>query len=156
MTTRQTLLENLGYPIDRLPKPAALYESVVLSGQTAFVSGALPVDGERGLLYSGKLGRELTVAEGQKAAALAAANVLRALAAKLGSLDAIERIVKVGGYVSSEEGFTEQHLVANGASELFVAVLGEAGRHARAAVGVRELPLGAAVEVDAIVEVRPL
>lgn len=154
MSNRQLLLENLGYPMDRRPSPAALYESVVLSGQTAFVSGTLPVDGPLGLIFSGKLGRELTVAAGQKAAALAAANILRVLAAKLGSLDRIERILKICGYVSSAAGFTEQHLVVNGASELFVSVLGEAGRHARAAVGVFELPLGAPVEVEAIVEVR--
>lgn len=154
MSRRQLLLENLGYPIDRLPKPAALYESVVLSGSTAFVSGALPTDGSSGLLFLGKLGRELKVEDGQKAAALAAANILRVLSAKLGSLDRIVRIVKIGGYVSSADGFTEQHLVLNGASELFISVLGEAGRHARAAVGVYELPLGASVEVEAIVEVE--
>lgn len=156
MTTREAILEKLGFPLDRLPKPAALYESVVLSGDLAFVSGSLPVDGPDGALVRGKLGQELTVQQGQRAAALAAANVLRALAHELGSLDAIARIVKLGGYVSSAEGFTDQHLVVNGASELLVEVLGEAGRHSRAAVGVWELPLGAAVEIEAIVEVRRL
>lgn len=140
--------------MDRLPKPAALYESVVITGRTAFVSGTLPVDGPLGVVFSGKLGRELALVDGQKAAELAAANILRLLAAKLGSLDPIERILKISGYVSSEPGFLEQHLVVNGASELFIAVLGDAGRHARAAVGVQELPLGAAVEIEAIVEIR--
>lgn len=154
MTTREAILEKLGFPLDRLPKPAALYETVVLTGDLAFVSGCLPIDGPDGALLRGKLGKDLTVKEGQKAAALAAANVLRALARKLGSLDAVVRIVKLGGYVSSAEGFTDQHLVVNGASELMVEVLGAAGRHSRAAVGVFELPLGAAVEVEAIAEVR--
>jgi enamine deaminase RidA (YjgF/YER057c/UK114 family) len=100
------------------------------------------------------VGRDLTLEQAQVAAALCAANVLRQLRAELGSLDRIARILRVGGYVNCTDTFTEQHLVINGASELFAKVLGDAAPHARTAIGMQQLPLGSSVEVDAIVEIR--
>ncbi len=155
MSSRERKLEELGYPLDRVPKPAALYRAVVVSGTTAYVSGAIPFDGDGPVVSKGKVGADLTVEEAQKAAALCAANVLRVARAELGSLDRIVRVLRVGGYVNSTPEFTEQHLVINGASQLLLDVLGEAGRHARSAIGVAQLPLGASVEVDAILEIEP-
>jgi enamine deaminase RidA (YjgF/YER057c/UK114 family) len=154
MSSRERKLEELGYPLDRVPKPAALYRPVVVSGTTAYVSGAIPFDGDGPVVSLGKVGLDLTVEEAKRAAALCAANVLRVVRAELGSLDRIVRVLRVGGYVSSVPDFTEQHLVINGASQLFLDVLGEAGRHARSAIGVAQLPLGASVEVDAIFEIE--
>ncbi len=155
MTSRERKLEELGYPLDRVPKPAALYLPVVVSGTTAYVSGAIPFDGDGPIVSKGKVGLDLSLEDAQRAAALCAANVLRVVRAELGSLDRIVRVLRLGGYVSSPPDFTEQHLVMNGASQLFLDVLGEAGRHARSAIGVAQLPLGASVEVDAILEVLP-
>lgn len=153
MSSREELLARLPFPIHAGPKPAATYAPVAMTGSLAFVSGQLPIDPTGDLSTKGHVGTDVTLSAAKDAAALAAFNVLLALRTALGSLDRIARVVKVTGFVSSAPGFTEQHLVLNGASELLVAVLGEAGRHARAAVGVAELPLGASVEVEAIVEV---
>lgn len=153
MSSREELLARLPFSVHAGPKPAATYAPVARTGSLAFVSGQLPVDQAGNLTCKGRVGTEATLPAAKDAAALAAFNVLCALRTALGSLDRIVRVVKVTGFVSSAPGFTEQHLVLNGASELFVQVLGEAGRHARAAVGVAELPLGASVEVEAIVEV---
>lgn len=155
MTTRERKLEELGYPLDRVPKPAALYRPVVVSGNVAYVSGALPLDGEAGLIVTGRLGEQVTVEEARRGAALCAANVLRVVRAELGSLSRVARVLRLGGYVASAPTFTEQHLVMNGASQLFLDVLGEAGAHARSAIGTAQLPLGASVELDAILELEP-
>ncbi len=155
MTTREHKLEQLGYPLDRVPKPGALYKPVVVHGTTAYVSGAVPFDGDGNLASKGKVGADITLEEAQKAAALCAANVLRVVRAELGSLDRIVRILRVGGYVNCTPDFTDQHLVINGASQLFFDVLGEPARHARTAIGMAQLPLGSSVEVDAILEVTP-
>lgn len=152
---REQKLEQLGFPVDRVPGVGALYRPVVIQGSTAYVSGAVPFDGPGNLQWRGQVGTELTLEEAQKAAALCAANVLRVLRQELGGLDRIQRMLRVGGYVTSAPTFTDHHLVINGASELFVSVLGEAGHHARTAIGVAQLPLGSAVEVDAIVEIVP-
>ena len=93
----------------------------------------------------------MSVEDARRAAALCAANLLRVLAQELGSLERIERVLRISGYVNSEPGFSEQHLVINGASELLIEVLGDAGRHARSAIGTAGLPLGASVEVDMVV-----
>ncbi len=153
MDHRERILEDLGFPLDRVPQAAALYRPLVLHGTTAYVSGALPLDGPGQLRWRGKIGAELSVDEGKEAARLCAANTLRVLRDELGSLARIRRVLRIGGYVNTAPDFTDQHLVINGASELLVAVLGEAGQHARSAFGVAQLPLGAAVEIDAIVEV---
>ncbi len=153
MDHRERTLEELGFPLDRVPQTAALYRPLVLHGTTAYVSGALPFDGPGQLRWRGKVGCELSLEEGKEAARLCAANLLRVLRQELGALTRIHRVLRLGGYVNTAPDFTDQHLVINGASELLVAVLGEAGQHARSAFGVAQLPLGAAVEVDAVVEV---
>ena len=134
--------------------PAANYLPYVISGSLLFISGQLPM--ENGAMYAtGLLGRDVDVAKGQRAAELCAINILaQAKAALGGDLERIVRVVKLGGFVASESYFTEQHLVINGASNLIAEILGDAGKHARAAVGTACLPLNAAVEVDAIIEIR--
>jgi len=115
----------------------------------------VPFDGPGNLVSVGKVGRDVTLEDAQKAAALCAANVLRLVRQEIGSLDRVVRMLRVGGYVNSTEEFSDQHLVINGASELFAQVLGvEAGAHARTALGLAQLPLGSSVEVDAILEIR--
>ncbi len=116
------------------------------------MSGCLPFDAQGQLCHSGKLGRDVSLAEGQAAAELCAASALRVLKDALGSLSRIERVVKVAGFVNCTPEFQEVHLVVNGASELLGRVLGEAGQHARSAVGVASLPLGASVELEAVVK----
>ncbi|MBI2237997.1 MAG: RidA family protein, partial [Actinobacteria bacterium] len=132
--------------------PVASYVPVRVSGDLAYVAGQVAmVEGE--VLHSGHLGAEVSVEEGQEAAKRCALQVLAALKESLGSLDRVRGIVQVNVFVSSAPGFTEQPKVANGASDLFVEVFGESGRHARAAVGVAELPLGAPVEVAVVARV---
>ncbi|OFI39513.1 hypothetical protein BIU82_00055 [Arthrobacter sp. SW1] len=137
-----------------LPEPArsvAAYLPYVHSGNLLFTSGQLPLrDGA--LVASGRLGAGVDVPAGQEAARWCAANVLAQARDALGSLDRVARLVKITVFVASDPEFTEQHLVANGASEFFLEALGDAGRHSRSAVGVAALPLGAAVEVEAIFE----
>jgi enamine deaminase RidA (YjgF/YER057c/UK114 family) len=138
-----------------LPKaaaPVANYVPVVVTGNQAFVSGQVTIwNGE--LRYSGPLGKDLQVADGQKAARLCAHNVVAQLQAALGDLDRVKRCVKLNVFVNSAPGFTEQPKVANGASDFIVEVFGDAGKHARSAIGVAQLPLGVAVEVDATFEI---
>ncbi|SDO88916.1 Enamine deaminase RidA, house cleaning of reactive enamine intermediates, YjgF/YER057c/UK114 family [Nakamurella panacisegetis] len=138
-----------------LPSPAAAagsYVPTVRSGSMLYTSGQLPfVDGK--LPATGKVGAEISPEDAKGYARLAALNALAAVDAAVG-LDNVVRVVKVVGFVASAPGFTAQPGVINGASDLFVEVLGEAGRHARSAVGVAELPLGTPVEVEAIFEVR--
>jgi enamine deaminase RidA (YjgF/YER057c/UK114 family) len=151
MSERERRLMDLGYPLDRVPKPAASYLPLVIDGTTGYLSGAVPFDGGTELAYRGRVPSEISVTEAQRAAALCAANLLRVLAQELGSLQRIERVLRIAGYVNSEPGFGEQHLVINGASELLIDVLGDAGRHARSAIGTAGLPLGASVELDMMV-----
>jgi len=147
-------LAELGLSLPAAATPVAAYVPVVEAGGLLHVSGQLPfVDGQ---LVRGRLGEDVGLEQGHQAAQACALMVLAQVKAYLGgSFDRVERIVKLGAFVNSAGDFTDQPKVANGASELMVAVLGEAGRHARSAVGVPVLPLGAAVEVDAIVAVRP-
>jgi enamine deaminase RidA (YjgF/YER057c/UK114 family) len=145
-------LAGLGLVLPEPAIPVAAYVPVVVAGGLAHVSGQLPfIDGA---LVRGRLGEDRDIEEGYAAARACGLMVLAQLRATLGSLARVERIVKLGAFVSSTSGFTDQPKVANGASELMVAVFGEAGRHARSAIGVPVLPLGAAVEVDAIAVVR--
>jgi len=143
----------LGYPLERMPKPAASYRPLVFDGTTAYLSGAIPFDGGQNLVSSGSVPSRVSLAEAQAAAALCAANLLRVLYAELGSLERIEQVLKLGGYVNSDPGFSEQHLVINAASQVLIDVLGPAGVHARSAIGTQGLPLDASVEVDMIVRV---
>ena len=154
MTPEERLAE-LGHELPEPNPPVANYVGAVTVGNIVFVSGHGPYREGSGYVFKGKLGREVDVATGQKAAELTIVNLLASLKAEIGELDRVKRVVKLLVMVNSDPEFAEQPKVANGASELMVAVLGEAGRHARSAVGVPVLPLGAAVEVDAIVAVRP-
>jgi len=142
----------LGLTLPEPAAPVAAYVPVVVAGGLAHVSGQLPfIDGK---LVTGRLGEDVSLEQGVLAAQACGVMILAQLKAALGSLDRVERIVKLGGFVNSTGDFTDQPKVVNGASELMAAVFGEAGQHARSAVGVPVLPLGAAVEIDAIVAVR--
>ncbi|MFY1634709.1 RidA family protein [Solwaraspora sp. WMMB335] len=144
-------LADLGLTLPSVVPPVAAYVPAVRSGRYVYVSGQLPmVDGA--LAAVGKLGAEVSADEGKSLARRCALNALAAIDQLVG-MDAVTRVVKVTGFVASAPGFTGQPGVLNGASELFGEVFGEAGRHARSAVGVAELPLGAPVEVEVVVEV---
>jgi enamine deaminase RidA (YjgF/YER057c/UK114 family) len=144
-------LAELGLTLPEVAPPLAAYVPAVQSGDHVYVSGQLPlVDGK--LSRTGKVGADVTVEQGAEAARVCALNALAAIDALVG-LGRLVKIVKVTGFVASADGFTGQPAVVNGASELFGTVLGELGRHARSAVGVAELPLGAPVEVEVIAEV---
>jgi len=146
-------LTELGIELPKAAAPVASYQPVVVHGGFAHVSGQLPfVEGE---LVKGRLGEDVSTEDGAVAARACALMILAQLKAALGSLDRVERVVKLGAFVSSAADFTDQPKVANGASDLMAEVFGDAGRHARSAVGVPVLPLGVAVEVDGIVAVRP-
>ncbi|WP_066632609.1 RidA family protein [Desulfolucanica intricata] len=146
-------IKTLGLSIPQAPKPVAAYIPAVKTGDYIYTSGQLPlVEGE--LKYKGKLGRDLSVEEGYEAAKICALNCLGIIKSMVESLDDIEKIVKLTGFVNSSEGFTEQPKVINGASLLLAQIFGDKGTHARSAVGVSELPLGAAVEVEIIVKVK--
>lgn len=138
-----------------LPKaaaPVANYVPVVITGNQAFVSGQVTIwNGE--LRYVGQLGKEFQVEDGQKAARLCGHNIVAQLQAALGDLDRVKRCVKLNVFVNSAPTFTEQPKVANGVSDFIVEVFGDVGKHARSAVGVAQLPLGVAVEVDATFEI---
>lgn len=143
-------LNELGITLPEAAAPVASYQPVVVHGGVAYVSGQLPfVDGE---LLKGRLGETVSIDDGMAAARACGLMILAQLKAS-GLLERVERVVKLGAFVSSTTEFTDQPKVANGASDLMFEVFGEAGRHARAAVGVPVLPLGAAVEVDAVIAI---
>lgn len=146
-------LAELGLTLPEPAAPVAAYVPVVVAGGLAHVSGQVSILG--GHLLKGRLGEDLSLEQGVEGARACGLMILAQLKAALGSLDRVERVVKLGAFINSTADFTDQPKVANGASELMVAVFGEAGKHARSAVGVPSLPLGVAVEVDAIVAVRP-
>lgn len=146
-------LAELGINLPEPAAPVAAYVPVVVAGGLAHVSGQVSIVG--GQLLKGRLGEDLSLEQGVEGARACGLMILAQLKAALGSLDRVERIVKLGAFINSTADFTDQPKVANGASELMAEVFGEAGKHARSAVGVPSLPLGVAVEVDAIVAVRP-
>ena len=146
-------LKELGIELPTAPTPAGSYVPAVTAGNMVFVSGQLPtVAGE--LKYKGKVGTDISLEDANHAAKVCIINALAVLKAHLGSLDNIERIVRLGGFVNSSDGFTMQPKVINGASDFLFEVFGEKGQHARAAVGVNELPLNAAVEVEMTVLIK--
>lgn len=145
-------LKELGIELPTRMAPAANYVPAVRTGNLLFLSGAGPITPD-GSPVRGKLGYDMEVAAGQAAARLVALQLLAAIREALGSLDRVSRIVKVLCMVNSSPDFGEQPQVANGASDLFVEVFGEAGRHARSAVGMASLPVGIAVEIEMVVEV---
>jgi enamine deaminase RidA (YjgF/YER057c/UK114 family) len=145
-------LKEIGIELPQAPKPVATYIPAVRAGNLLFLSGVLPMQNGQ-LVYSGKLGRDLTVEQGMQAAKTAVLNALAIAKQELGTLDRITRVVKVVGHVASAEGFTDQPQVLNGASDLLVEIFGDAGRHARVAIGAAELPRRAAVEIEVILAV---
>jgi enamine deaminase RidA (YjgF/YER057c/UK114 family) len=144
-------LRDLGYELPDVPRPAGSYVPATRVGTLLFTAGQLPFFEGR-LPYTGKVDRDVSVEEGKEAARLCALNAIAAVKAEAGTLENVSRVAKVVGYVASAEGFNGQPKVMNGASELLGELLGERGLHARAAVGVAELPLNAPVEVELVVE----
>jgi enamine deaminase RidA (YjgF/YER057c/UK114 family) len=145
-------LEAMGLKLPPIPKPQGSYLPAVRTGNLVFVAGQLPMrDGQ--LAFKGKVGRDLDVAQAQEASRICFLNLLAALGSAGVSPGQVTRVVRLGGFVQSAEGFSEQPKVINGASDLCQELFGEIGRHARAAVGVSALPLDAAVEIDAVFEV---
>ena len=152
MPTPEERLQQLGVSLPAPAAPVAAYVPCVRTGNLVYVSGQVPlVDGKPSHL--GRLGDDVGLEGGRAAARTCAINVLAALKAELGELSQVRRVVKVTGFVACTADFTDHPNVVNAASELFGETFGEAGRHARAAVGVAALPLGVPVEVDAIAEV---
>lgn len=146
-------IKELNIRLPKVPRPVATYIPAVRAGNLLFLSGVLPFkDGD--LIYKGKVGAGVTQEMGYEAARLATLNALAVINEELGSLDYVNRIVRLTGYVASASGFNKQPAVVNGASDLLVEIFGEAGRHARVSVGVSELPLDSPVEVELIVAVR--
>ncbi|MEM1247614.1 MAG: RidA family protein [Acidobacteriota bacterium] len=146
-------LAELGVELPEPSPPVANYVRATTSGNLVFLAGHIPVrpDGTR---ITGKLGGDLTVEQGYEAARFSAIGLLASLRQEIGSLDRVTRILKVTGMVNSAPDFTEQSAVINGCSDFLVEVFGEKGKHARAAVGMASLPVGAAVEVEMIVEIQ--
>lgn len=145
-------LNDLGIALPTPPAPVASYVPYVISGKQVFVSGQVTI-ADGGIKYVGIVGKDLTLEDGKAAARLCAINILAQLkAAAGGDLDRVKRCVKLGVFVNAVPGFGQQPEVANGASDLIVEVFGEAGRHARAAVGAGSLPRNVAVEVEAVFE----
>jgi len=152
MSTPEERIANLGLSVPEVPKPVAVYIPALRSGNLVYTSGQLPMrDGQ--LMLTGKVGGEVSQEEAVECARQCALNAIAAVRAEVGELSAVKRVVKAVVFVASTPDFTGQPFVANGLSELLGEVFGDAGRHARSAVGVSVLPLDAPVEVELIVEV---
>ena len=146
-------LRELGITLPQAPKPVAIYIPAVRSGNLLFISGQLPTENGQ-LPETGKLGAGVSIEQGQAAARRGTLNALAIARDMLGSLDSVTQVVRLVGHVASAEGFTQQSVVVNGASELLGQIFGEQGKHARLALGAAELPLNAPVEIELILEVR--
>ena len=145
-------LKDLGISIPNAPKPAGSYVPVVLTGKLAFVSGQIPIkDGQ--VVYQGKVGDTQSIGDAQEAAKLCVINGLAQIEAYCGTLDNLEKIIKISGFVNSTKDFTEHPKVINAASDLLMKIFDEKGRHSRIAIGVSSLPLNATVEIDMVVEI---
>ncbi len=153
MKLNTSVLEEKGLQLLPAPKPVGSYVQCIRTGNLLHISGGISVNGEDA--FYGKLGRDLTVEEGQKAAAAAIMNRLAVIRAELGGFDPMTRIVAVNGFVNCTPEFTDQARVLNGASDLLVELFGPEAAHSRSAVGVASLPLGVAVEINMIVEFSP-
>ncbi|EOQ98218.1 endoribonuclease L-PSP [Leptospira wolbachii serovar Codice str. CDC] len=149
----QDTLKQLGLEIPPVPAALAAYIPSKRVGNLVFTSGQLPLVAGK-LRKTGKVGKEVTLAEAQEEAKQCLLNALAAILVQIESLDKIKSIVKLGVFVSSSPEFTEHHLVANGASELVAAIFGDKGKHARFAIGVSSLPLDASVELEVVAEVE--
>ena len=144
-------LASLGIVLPNPPKPAGSYVPVIITGKLVFVSGQIPIkDGK--VVYLGKVTKDISVEEAQKAAKLCMINALAQIKNKIGSLDKISKIVRVSGFVNSTTEFTEHPKVINAASDLIFEIFGTAGQHSRIAIGVASLPLNSCVEIDMIAE----
>lgn len=153
MNKFEEAIANLGLTIPEPTIPVANYVPYVVSGKNVYISGQIPMQAGQ-ITFVGKLGQDFTVEQGQEAARVCALNILALIRhACEGDLGRVVRCVRLGGFVNGTPEFTDQPQVINGASDLMVAVFGERGRHARAAVGVNSLPRGVAVEIDAIFEI---
>jgi enamine deaminase RidA (YjgF/YER057c/UK114 family) len=146
-------LAELGLALPEAPQPAAAYISAVRSGNLVWTAGQIPrVAGQE--LVTGKVGAEVTLEQAKELAGVCALNAVAAVKAEIGDLDKVRRVVKVVGFVASDPSFSDQPTVVNGASELLGEIFGEAGTHARSAVGVAALPLNVPVEVEMVIEVE--
>ena len=151
-TSFEAQVTALGLVLPTPPKPVATYIPVVRTGNLLFLSGMIPLrDGT--LMMAGKLGKDISVEQGYEAARICLLNAVAVIRQHLGTLDRVKQVVKLVGYVASAEGFVQQPAVINGASDLLVKIFGDAGRHARVAVGAAALPLNAPVEIELIVQV---
>lgn len=150
--TIEARLAELGLTLPAAPNPVANYVPFAISGNLLFISGQISKAGD-GTVVTGTLGAGLSVETGQQAARLCALNILAQAKAALGDLDRVAQVLRLTGFVAATADFGDHPKVVNGASDLFVEVLGDKGRHTRAAVGVASLPLGSAVEVDAIIAI---
>lgn len=146
-------LEGLGFRLPEVGKPTGSYVQSVRAGDLLYISGKLPKENGR-LKYPGKVGREVTVEEGKDAARLAALSVLATAKQAIEDLDRVKRVVEIVGYVAVAPGFLDAFEVLEGASEVFVKLFGERGRHARVGVGVAELPANACLQLQATLEVE--
>ncbi len=154
MSQRDAKLESLGYPLDKVKyTPGGIIEPLSVDGDTMYLSGQVPFDGED-LKYVGKVPSKVSVEDASKAAALCAANLLRVARKYLGTLDRVDRVLRITGYVNADPAFTDCHVVINGATNLIREVLGQPGRHARTALGMGQLPLGVSVEVEMILKIK--
>ena len=145
-------LKKLNIKLPNAPEPVGSYVASRKSGNLVFISGQVPFD-EKGNIIKGKVGKDLNLEEAQKAASLCALNILAQLKKICGNLDQVKGCVKITGYVNSLDSFVDQPKVINGASDLISKILGDKGKHTRAAISANSLPLGAAVEVEAIFEI---
>jgi enamine deaminase RidA (YjgF/YER057c/UK114 family) len=151
MMNPEAKLKALGITLPEVTPPAAVFVPFVRTGSLLFVSGHIAK--REGKPWSGQLGAQISLEEGKQAARAAAIDLIATLRVAVGELSKVKRIVKLLVMVSSASGFTEQHLVANGASELFMEIFGDGGKHARSAVGMAQLPLGACVEIELVAEI---
>jgi len=153
MSDRKQKLEALGYSISKRTPEGSLVDPVAIAGNLLYASGQVPFDGDV-LMSKGKVPSQISVEEATRAAELCAANVLRSVLGQIGSLEKIQRVVRISGYVNADADFLDCHLVINGASRLVREVFGDAGRHARTALSMAQLPLGASVEVEMIFQLN--
>lgn len=145
-------LKDLGYTLPPAPKPVASYVPFVRTGNLLFISGQIPLSGGKPTV-TGKVGADLDLEQAQEAARLCLLNGLAVAKSALGSLNRVTRVVRLVGHVATAPGFTDVHLVTNGASDAAVEIFGERGRHSRLALGAAELPLGVPFELDLVFEV---
>ncbi len=153
MSDIENRLNELGIALPQAAAPAANYVPTLISGNQLIISGQLPMQ-DGALKITGQVGEDLSIEQGVEAARLCAINILAQIKRSLDGFDRFERLLKLGGFVNAPASFTDHPQVINGASDLMVSVLGDAGRHTRFAVGVAGLPFNAGVEIDALVEIK--